>query len=211
MTSDSHSAAPALDTGNSDGSHLTAMTGEPQASFDAHLAGDGGAAAPKAAPDWKPGYYAAIARKKATAGRATAVRAGAFDGHADVRSGNETAAPAPSANSLNSADTHRAGVGAECETAAAMNTFWRVCRVCGVYEPCCLRERGAMCVFDDAGDPPTPSDDAHLAGEECRRARDGNWYTLKEFLEKYGDRRGADYWNSADIHRAADERSGPSD
>ena len=57
----------------------------------------------------------------------------------------------------------------------------------------------------------TPSDDTHLAGEERRRARDGNGYTLKEFLEHYGDRRGADYWNSADIHRAADERSGPSD
>ena len=34
-------------------------------SVDAHLPGDGGAAAPKAAPDWKPGYFRAIARKRA--------------------------------------------------------------------------------------------------------------------------------------------------
>ena len=99
----------------------------------------------------------------------------------------------------NSADIHRAGdgsagitvvqvgVGAECETAAAMETSWRVCRVCGVYEMfeglpalCCLQERGAMCIFDDAYDPPGPSDDAHLAGEERRCARDGHSYTLKE-------------------------------
>ena len=54
----------------------------------------------------------------------------------------------------------------------------------------------------------TPSDDTHLAGEERRRARDGNAYTLKEFKEFYGDCRGADYWNSADIHRAGDGSAG---
>ena len=105
-----------------------------------------------------------------------------------------------------------------------METPWRVCRVCGVFEPfadltdlCCLQETGAMCIFDDARDPPDdysdspddasdsplPSDDAHLAGEERRRARDGNWYTVKEFKEFYGWN-SADYWNSADIHRAGD-------
>ena len=107
-----------------------------------------------------------------------------------------------------SADIHRAGdgsagitvvqvgVGAECETAAAMETSWKVSRVCGVYETfegltdlCCLQERGAMCIYDDAGDVPRPSDDAHLAGEENRRA-----YTLKEFQSFYGDCRGADYF-----------------
>ena len=124
------------------------------------------------------------------------------------------------ANSWNSADIYRAsdgsagikvvqvGVRAECETAAEMKTSCRVCRVCGVFEPfegltdlCCLQETGAMCIFDDAGDPPDdagdppddagdsplPSDDAHLAGEErCR----------------------ADYWNSADIHRVGDGSAG---
>ena len=43
----------------------------------------------------------------------------------------------------------------------------------------------------------TPSDDTHLAGEERRRARDGHAYTLHEFLEHYGDRRGVYYWRSA--------------
>ena len=66
----------------------------------------------------------------------------------------------------------------------------------------CLQEGGARCIFVDAAEPPTSSDDAHLAGEECRGARDGQSYTLKEFKQFYGDERGTHFWNSADIHRA---------
>ena len=75
-------------------------------SVDAHLPGDGGAAAPKAAPDWKPGYFQAIARK-----RAMCVFDDAGDGSAGStveQAGIGNSEPAASANSLNSADTHRA-------------------------------------------------------------------------------------------------------
>ena len=80
------------------------MTGDN--SDDTHLAGDGGAAAPKAAPDWKPGYFQAIARK-----RAMCVFDDAGDGSAGStveQAGIGNSEPAASANSLNSADTHRA-------------------------------------------------------------------------------------------------------
>ena len=79
------------------------MTGDN--SDDTHLAGDGGAAAPKAAPDWKPGYFQAIARK-----RAMFVFDDAGDGSAGStveQTGIGNSEPAASANSLNSADTHR--------------------------------------------------------------------------------------------------------
>ena len=109
------------------------MTGD--TSVDAHLAGDGGAAAPKAAPDWKPGYFRAIARKKAPGWRVCRVCGvdeplegrtdecclmlrGAmcvFDdagngsaGSTVEQAGIGNSEPAASANSLNSADTHRA-------------------------------------------------------------------------------------------------------
>ena len=46
---------------------------------------------------------------------------------------------------------------------------------------------------------------------ERRFAPDGNSYTWPEFLGFYGKGVAANYWNSADIHRAAEERSGASD
>ena len=63
-------------------------------------------AAPKAAPDWKPGYFRAIARK-----RAMCVFDDAGDGSAGStveQAGIGNSEPAASANSLHSADTHRA-------------------------------------------------------------------------------------------------------
>ena len=49
------------------------------------------------------------------------------------------------------------------------------------------------------------------AEEECRIARDGKPYTWLEFIEYFGESVAAKSWNSADIHRAAEEPVGASD
>ena len=79
--------------GTSDDTHLAddSKRGE-------NAAGSSGYA-PKAAPDWKPGYFRAIAQKRAGDGSAASTVEQAGIGNSE---------PAASANSLNSADTHRA-------------------------------------------------------------------------------------------------------
>ena len=79
--------------GTSDDTHLAddSKRGE-------NAAGSSGYA-PKAAPDWKPGYFRAIAQKRAGDGSA---------GSTVEQAGIGNSEPAASANSLNSADTHRA-------------------------------------------------------------------------------------------------------
>ena len=57
----------------------------------------------------------------------------------------------------------------------------------------------------------TSSGVSQPADEERRIARDGKAYTWPEFMEFYGESVAATFWGSADIHRAAEERSGASD
>ena len=57
----------------------------------------------------------------------------------------------------------------------------------------------------------TSSGVSQPADEERRIAIDGKAYTWPEFMEFYGESAAAPFWSSADIHRAAEERSGASD
>ena len=57
----------------------------------------------------------------------------------------------------------------------------------------------------------TSSGVSQPADEERRIARDGKAYTWLEFMEFYSESAAAPIWSSADIHRAAEERSGASD